>query len=128
MKMKHAVILTVLIFLIVLAGCEKDLRKQFFGEWISIVNDLSYVMELDKKGDGNLNIGGVAFIITYKVDADLLTIESDGGLTISVSLYTLSDRGNTLMIKNFLGAGLDVTFTKNSDASTWPFRLLMEGH
>jgi hypothetical protein len=128
MKMKHAIIITVLIFLIVLTGCEKDLRKHFFGEWTSIVNDLSYVMMLDKKGNGVLNIGDVAFIITYKIDADLLTIEADGGLTISVSLYTLSDRGNMLMVKNFLGAGLDVIFTKNSDVGTWPFRLPMEGH
>jgi hypothetical protein len=115
MKMKRIIVLAGLIFLIVLTGCGKDLRKQFSGKWTSTVNDLSYIMVLDKKGGGALNIGGVAFVVTYKIDSDLLTIEADGGLTISASLYTLSDGGNTLMVKNFLGSGLDVTFTKNSD-------------
>lgn len=82
------------------------------GTWTAEANGLSYYMTLNKDGAGEMDVGGVRFILNYErsenPDSITITIDTD----VYTNLYSLSHNGRTLSIKNLFGAGTDVVFTK----------------
>jgi hypothetical protein len=67
-------------------------------------------MILRKDGTGEMDIGGISFILRYKADAE--TISFDIEPDILVSEYTLSADRMTLLIKDLFGSGVDVHFSR----------------
>jgi hypothetical protein len=80
------------------------------GDWFAKENNISYRMILQKDGMGEMDVGGISFILRYKADAKTISfyIEPD----ILVSEYTLSADRMTLLIQDLFGSGVDVHFSR----------------
>jgi hypothetical protein len=91
-------------------GCTGDARNKLAGNWFAKENNISYRMILQKDGTGEMDIGGIYFILRYKADADTISFDVDPD--ILVSTYTISADRMALLINNLFGSGVDVHFTK----------------
>ncbi|GHV28594.1 hypothetical protein AGMMS4952_12680 [Spirochaetia bacterium] len=108
--MKVKTLIPLFAVLLLFAGCGGNAKNKLAGDWSAVANDLSYRMILQSDGTGEMDIGGISFILKYTADAETITFTIDRDVLID--RYTLSPNRKTLFIKNLFDSGVDVHFTR----------------